>query len=61
MDLEIILLSEVGQKEKDKYMISLINGIKNMVQMNLFTEQKQTPDIENKHGYLNRKRWGGLN
>ena len=27
MDLEIILLSEVGQKEKDKYMISLISGI----------------------------------
>ena len=28
MDLEIIILSEVGQKEKDKYhMISLIRGI----------------------------------
>ena len=28
MDLEIIILSEVGQKEKDKYhMISLICGI----------------------------------
>ena len=28
MDLEIILLSEVGQTEKDKYqMISLIRGI----------------------------------
>ena len=44
MDLEIIILSEVGQKEKDKYhMISLICGILNMTQMNLSTKQKQTP------------------
>ena len=27
MDLDIILLSEVSQKEKDKYRISLIYGI----------------------------------
>ena len=27
IDLEIIILSEVSQKEKDKYMISLICGI----------------------------------
>ena len=27
MDLEIIILSEVSQTEKDKYMISLICGI----------------------------------
>ena len=27
MDLEIIILSEVSQKEKDKYRISLICGI----------------------------------
>ena len=27
MDLENIILSEVSQKEKDKYMISLICGI----------------------------------
>ena len=27
MDLEIIILSEVSQTEKDKYMISLIYGI----------------------------------
>ena len=27
MDLEIIILSEVSQKEKEKYMISLIYGI----------------------------------
>ena len=40
MDLEIIILSEVSQTEKDKYhMISLICGIfKKMIQMNLFTK-----------------------
>ena len=33
MDLEIIILNEVGQKEQDKYhMTSLICGIQNMVQ-----------------------------
>ena len=39
MDLEIIILSEVSQTEKDKYkMISLLCGI-NVIQMNLFTKQ----------------------
>ena len=43
MDLEINILSEIRQKEKDKYhMISLICRIYNMIQMNLFTKQKQT-------------------
>ena len=43
MDLEIIILCEVSQKEKDKYhMISLTCGIQNMAQLNLSTEQKQT-------------------
>ena len=43
MDLEIIILSEVSQTEKDKYyMISLICGIYKITQMNLFTKQKQT-------------------
>ena len=44
MDLEIVILSEVSQTEKDKYhMISLICGIlKKMVQMNLFTKQKES-------------------
>ena len=42
MDLEIIILSEVSQKEKDKYhMISLIMwNLKTMIQINLFTKQK---------------------
>ena len=44
VDLEIVILSEVTQMEKDKYrMISLICRIlKKMIQMNLFTKQKQT-------------------
>ena len=42
MDLEIIILSEVSQTEKDKYhMISLIYGIENMTQVKLSMKQKQ--------------------
>ena len=42
MQLEIITLSEVSQKEKDKYCIlSLVCGIQNMTEMNLSMEQKQ--------------------
>ena len=50
MDLEIIILSEVSQTKKDKYhiIILLICGIQKMMQMNLFTKQKQTHRIENK-------------
>ena len=43
MQLEIIILSEVSQKEKDKYhIVSLICGILNTTQMNIPTKQKQT-------------------
>ena len=43
MQLVIIILSKVSQKEKDKcYMISLIRDIQNTTQTNTFTEQKQT-------------------
>ena len=38
---QTLILSEVSQKEKDKYyMISLISGISYTVQMNLSTEKK---------------------
>ena len=41
MELETLTLSEVSQKEKDKYhMISLISGVSYMAQMNLSTEKK---------------------
>ena len=40
INLEIIILSEVSQTQKDKYNISLIHGIvKKMIQMNLSTKQ----------------------
>ena len=44
MDLEIIILSEVSQTEKDKYhKISLIYAeSKKMIQVSLFTKQKHT-------------------
>ena len=59
MDLEIIILSEVSQKEKDKYhMISLISGIQNMIQMNLFTKQKQLTDVEKLMITKGEKGWG---
>ena len=45
MELAIIILNKVGQK--DKYMISLICGIQNMAQMYLPTKQKHT-DMENR-------------
>ena len=43
MEPETLILSEVRQKEKDKYhMISLISEIQCMAQMNLSTEKKQS-------------------
>ena len=46
MDLEIVMLSEVSQKQK-YHMTSLICEIqKDMIQMNLFTKQRLT-DLEN--------------
>ena len=40
MDLEITILSEVSQTEKNKYYMISLNL--NMIQMSLFTKQKQT-------------------
>ena len=39
MDLEIVILSEVIQTEKDKYLIAYMRNLKKRVQMNLFTKQ----------------------
>ena len=41
MELEIIILSEVSQTEKDKYYISLLCEILKRIQMNLFRKHKQ--------------------
>uniref|UniRef100_A0A8D1JYU5 DUF1725 domain-containing protein n=1 Tax=Sus scrofa TaxID=9823 RepID=A0A8D1JYU5_PIG len=47
MELEILILSELGQKEKDKYhTLSLICEILSMAQMILSTKQKQIMDME---------------
>ena len=40
MHLESIILSEVSQTEKEKYMISLTWNLKKGIQMNLPTKQK---------------------
>ena len=40
MDLEINMLSEVSQTEKDKYDIDYTQNIKKIIQMNLYTKQK---------------------
>ena len=43
MDLEIIILSTVSQKEKEKYhMISLICGAQKTIQINLFRKESRT-------------------
>ena len=42
MDLEVIILSEVSQTEKDKYDIAYMWNLKKMVQMNLFTKQTES-------------------
>ena len=41
MDLEIIILGEVSQTEKDKYRdITYLWNLKKMIEMNLYTKQK---------------------
>ena len=43
LELDILILSKVNQKEKDKCrIVSLISGIQHMAQMNLPTEKKQS-------------------
>jgi len=59
MELEILILSEVRQKEKDKYhMISLISGIQYMTQMKLPTGK----NLENRLVVAkeSEREWDGL-
>ena len=59
MQLEIIILSELNQKEKDKYfLISLICGIENMTQMSLPMKLKQNRQMVAKGQGL-EKGWSG--
>ena len=55
MDLEIIMLSEVSQTEKDKYMTWLICVIFKRAQMNLSTKERVI-DAENK--FMVVRGWG---
>ena len=58
MELETLILSEMSQKDKDRYhMISLITGIEYPAQMNLSTEKK-IMDSENRI-VAARRREGG--
>ena len=50
MDLEIIILSEVNQTDKEKYHITRWNLIK-LIQKNLFRKQKQTQRFHKTYGY----------
>ena len=62
MNLEIIILSEVSQTEKDKYDIVYMWNLKKMVQMNLFTKKRVT-DVENLQlpgGMEGREKLGAL-
>ena len=48
MNLEAVIQSEVRQKQKSTYMLKYIYmKSRKMVLMNLFTEKKWRPDIEN--------------
>ena len=46
MKLESIMLSEIKQSEKDKYIISLICGIEETKQMNIEEGEKNRKKIE---------------
>ena len=63
MDLEMIRLSEVSQKGKDKdHMISLIGGNQKLIQMKSFTKQKQTHRLRKQtYGYQRGKVAEGIN
>ena len=47
MQLKTLILSELSQKDKDKYYISLTCGIYNMAQMKLSTKRERLTEIEN--------------
>ena len=57
LDLEIVVLSEISQAEKDKYCLYVESKI--MVQMNLFTKQKQSYRCRKQtYGYGGWVEWG---
>ena len=62
MDLEIIMLSEANQEDKDKYHImSHMWNILKIIQMNLSTKQKQANRYRKQTQGYQRKRSGRIN
>ena len=60
MGLENTVLGEISQTEKDKYyMISLICGIRKIIQMNAYTIQKQIHRHKNKIVVTKGEKEGG--
>ena len=57
-DLEIIILSEASQGQKDKYDIAYMWNLKRRVQMNLQKRSRIT-DVEKTVGYKEDKGWKG--
>ena len=55
MNLEIIILSEINQSRRLIYNIAYVQNLKNMMQMTLFTKQKQT---QNKFMVIRSERYG---
>ena len=56
MDLEIIILSEISQTEKDKYhMISLMRNLKKWYKLIYLQNRNRLTDVENKHDYQRGK------
>ena len=55
MNLEIIILSEINQRGRLIYDIAYMQNLKNVIQMTLFTKQKQT---QNKFMVIRRERYG---
>ena len=61
MDLEMIIRSEVSHKERDKYIISLICGIKSTTQVNLCMKQthRRREQSRGSQGGVGEERTGG--
>ena len=57
MNLEIIILSEVSQTERQTYDITYNMILKKMIQMNLYTKLKD-PQTQKTNSWL--PQWGGV-
>ena len=58
MGLEVVILSEVSQRQTP-YDIAYMWNLKKMVQMNLFTKQKQSHRCRKQTQLPGGKAWGG--